>query len=369
MNITITHSQEACELVKALASTDKETRYNAQVAIADIIGPVLEKQNDQAPILCNLFRLQTFSDGSNPTIPLDAYREISDSNYIKLWQSNIAGGVPTNEVFPSTAEFHVALSHIETATEFHKKHIAQGLIDVVARCFEFMGQELLVKEETACANTLIAALADAETNGKKHVMRSSFKGQFTLDDFGALRVFAKRLYTSWINGTPTSVGKKGVTDLFMGPELVNSIFKMSYNAVNTQPAPMEGALKNGLLAPEDIRRQLYAASGDFSLLGIHIHEYNEFGIGQRYNELFAKLAGETEYDGAKFDKAAEQIILGIDSSVDSLYRFSTVSDDGRTIQFQPDDSYTIRSGKIGWYGGKDVGHIVLDDRALSAIIV
>lgn len=369
MKITIERSNESLELIKALASKNPNEVWDAQIAIAEIVGPVLEVQANQAPVLSNLFELKTFDEGANPSIPLDAYRDITDENYFSVWTQAVDGGLPSNEIRPVTGELKITLSKIDSAQNFHKKYIAQGQIDVVARAFERMAQEMLVKDETLSATMIFAALAKAVTNGKQHVVRSVVSGRITLDDFNNLKTFSKRLYKSWAGGTPEGPSKAGFTDLFLSPEAMGDIRKMAYNPVNTEAAPMEGAVKNGIGAPDEIRRQLYSTAGDPTFFGVTFHEYNEFGIGQKYNKLFAKLAGETEFGGSKFEEATSQIILGIDNSVDSMYRFASTNGDGRTMTFEPDDQYTRRSGKIGWYGYKDEGRIILDDRALTAIIV
>lgn len=369
MKITIKRSQESLELIKALASNNRDTVWDAQVAIAEIVGPVLEKQADQAQVLSNLFELKTFDEGANPSIPLDAFRDITDENYFSIWSQAVDGGLPSNEIRPVTGEYKITLSRIDTAQNFHKKFIAQGQTDMVTRAFERMAQEMLVKDETLSAGMIFSAVAAAETNGKQHVIRASIPGRLTLDDFNTLKIFSKRLYKSWAGGTPQGPSKAGFTDLFLSPEMMGEIRKMAYNPVNTQAAPMEGAVKNGIAAPDEIRRQIYSSAGDPTFFGVTFHEYNEFGIDQKYNKLFKKLANAKEFDGSQFDEKTSEIILGIDNSVDSLYRFASTNGNGQTMTFEPDDQYTRRSGKIGWYGYKDEGRIILDNRALVALIV
>ena len=43
MKITIKRTDEQVELVKAMASKNRDTAYEAQQALADFIGPVLAK--------------------------------------------------------------------------------------------------------------------------------------------------------------------------------------------------------------------------------------------------------------------------------------------------------------------------------------
>lgn len=369
MKISIERNDECLKLIKALASDNQAEVVEAQEAIAEAIAPVLEEQANQAPVLSNLFKLKRFDEGSNPVIPLDLYRDITDENYISVWTQSADGGLPTNEVRPIGGELSVTIGRVDSAVSFRKKYIEQGQVDVVAATFERMAQEMLVKDETLSASQIFAALVAAKTNGKQHVVRSSVAGKITLDDFNSLKVLSKRIYQSWAGGTPEGPSKSGFTDLFMSPEMMGEIRKMAYNPVNTATAPIDGAVKNGIAAPDEIRRQLYTSPDSPILFGVAIHEYNEFGKGQKYNKLFDKLAGSTTFGDAEFDDATSEIILGIDASVNSLYRFASTNGNGQTMKFIADDQFTRRSGKIGWYGYKDEGRVVLDDRALTAIIV
>ena len=49
MNITLKRTDEQVELVKAMASKNRGVAYEAQMALADFIGPVLCEVINQAP--------------------------------------------------------------------------------------------------------------------------------------------------------------------------------------------------------------------------------------------------------------------------------------------------------------------------------
>ena len=84
MKITIKRTEEQVELLKAMASKNRDVAYEAQMALAEFIGPVLAKVINQAPTLSNLFTQFQFSADDSPTIPLDLYYAILKISFYLL---------------------------------------------------------------------------------------------------------------------------------------------------------------------------------------------------------------------------------------------------------------------------------------------
>ena len=84
MKITLKRTEEQVELVKAMASKNRDVAYEAQVALAEFIGPVLAKVVNQAPTLSNLFSNFQFSADESPSIPMDLYYDITDEDYVTV---------------------------------------------------------------------------------------------------------------------------------------------------------------------------------------------------------------------------------------------------------------------------------------------
>ena len=62
MKITLKRTDEQVELVKAMASRNRDVAYEAQQALAEFIGPVLAEVVNQAPTLSNLFTNFQFNE-------------------------------------------------------------------------------------------------------------------------------------------------------------------------------------------------------------------------------------------------------------------------------------------------------------------
>ena len=372
MKISLKRTPEQLELIKAMASKNRSVAYEAQVALAEFIGPVIAEVINNAPVLSNLFTPLQFNSEDNPSIPLDLYYDVTDEDYVQIYSNSVAGGLPQNQVVPTVSELKVATYSLDTAVSFDRRYAAKSRMDVVSKTFTRMAQEILLKQERTSANLIMGALAGASTNGKDHVFRATTDGTFLLDDLNELLTRAKRINTAWNKGTPEG-GRRGITDIMVSPEAVKSLREMAYNPVNTKTV----GTGNDIAAPEGLRNDVYQAGGGLpSFYGISLMEVNELGVGQNFNTIFDTVAGSSTYakaDGttgdAEFDGASDEILVGLDRGREALVKAIAVDEDnGSEFQLTADDQYSIRQNKIGWFGGLEEGRMVLDNRALLGLI-
>lgn len=383
MNIKFNYTPEQVELVKAMASRDKNVAYEAQAALAVLIQPMLSEVINQAPVLSNLFTEVRYNADDNVSIPLDLYYDVTDEDYVTVWSQAQAGGLPTSQVQPTMSELKMATYSLDTAVSFDRKYAAKSRLDVVGKTFSRVAQEILLKQNRMSANVIMSALANAETGGKKHVQFSNSADDFVLADLNELLTLAKRILTSWFGGTPEGGRSgRGITDLIVSPEIVEKIRSMAYNPINTTTGPLGGSGSDGIAAPDQMRMNIFNSAGVPEFYGISIMEFNELGVGQPFNTVFDTAAGSTSYtlaDGtaatggghanATFDGSAEEILVGIDRTRDSLLRAIAVDEDDGVFNLNVDDQYSVRQGKIGYWGGLEEGRVCLDDRALVGKIV
>ena len=374
MKITLKRTPEQVELVKAMASRNKAVAYEAQVALAEFIGPVLAEVLNQAPTVSNLFQSLQFNADDNPSIPLDLYYNISDEDYVQVYSQSHAGGLPTNQVLPTASELKLATYSLDTAVSFDRRYAAKSRMDVVSKTFTRVAQEILIKQETTSATLLMTAVANATTNGKAHVQTNNVANKFTLSDMNDLLTLAKRINTSFIGGTPTT-RTRGLTDLVVSPEIVQDIRSMAYNAINSKDADNSApGGTDGLAAPDELRMDIFRNAGIPEFYGLGIMEINELGKSQKFNTLFDTAAGSTTYtDGGgsiTFNTATDDFVLGVDRAKDSLIRAVAVDEDSPSeFNLIADDQYSIRQNKIGYFGSIEEGRVVLDNRVLVGKII
>lgn len=360
MKITLKRTDEQVELVKAMASRNREVAYEAQMALAEFIGPVLAEVINVAPTLSNLFNTFQFNEMDNPSIPLDLYYDITAPDYVKVYSTSVPGGLPTNTVTPTASELKFTTYRLDSAVDFDKRYAAKSRLDVVGKSFTRVAQEVLLKQEATSANLLLGSLADAETNGKGHTIAAG-NSALILDDFNRLLTLAKRINTAWDGGTPEN-RIKGVTDLIMSPEAVEGLRAMAYNPINTTGgvAPAGGQSAGVVAATDDMRNEIYRNAGIPQFYGISIMEINELGENQKYTKVWNAADSSTNND----------LVIGLDRSRESLFRAVALdSESGSEFTLLADDQYSVRQQKIGYYGSLEEGRMVLDNRVLTGITI
>lgn len=382
MKITFEKNNEQIELLKAMASRDKTVAAEAQQIFAAYMGPVLSAAAEQAPILGNLYTTVSYDSNEAPSLRTDLFYDITDESYINIFSSTAAGGLGTNEVVPVVSEMFVRTYELNTALSFDRRMLAKSPnLDIVGRTMSKALQSILFQIENKSVGPLMSALASASTNSKNHVFRTAVAGRLLPDDFNALITLSKRIYTSYMGGTP--VGARGrTTDLFLSPEKMGLLRELAYQPINTKTAPQSGAVKDGLAAPNSVREALWNAADIPTFYGQALHEFNEFGIGQRFNTVFDVAAASTNYaqaDGstgsAAFDAATTELILGVDRSrsANSLIRLAEVDAEvGSEFVFEVDNQFetaSSRTKKIGYFGGLSEGRLILDRRVLTGLLV
>ena len=362
MNITLKRTEEQVELVKAMASRNRDVAYEAQAALAEFMSPVLAEVVNQAPTLSNLFSSFSFNADSNPSLPLDLYYDINADDYIKVYSTTVPGGLPTNQVLPTASEMKFTTYRLDSAISFDRRYAAQSRLDVVGKSFTRIAQEVLLKQESTSANLVLGSLADAETNDKAHVKAQAVQGgDFTLADFNELITLAKRINTAWTGGTPEGQ-IKGITDLIISPEVMQDLRAMAYNPVQT-----EGT--DSIAAPESYRGSVFTNGGAPELYGIGIMELHELGPNRKFNRLFKQFAGSSSVSLPIFNDG-DDLVIGLDRSRESLIRaVATDAESGSEFSLSADDQYSVRQQKIGYYGSLEEGRMVIDNRVLTGVVI
>ena len=368
MNITLKHTDEQVELVKAMASRNRQIAYEAQAALAEFMGPVLAEVINQAPTLSNLFSSFQFNADSNPSLPLDLYYDVNADDYIKVYSTTVPGGLPTNQVLPTASELKFTTYRLDSAVSFDRRYALQSRLDVVGKSMTRVAQEVLLKQQSTSANLILGSLADAETNGEAHVMdQAAASIGFTLADFNKLVTKAKRINTAWTGGTPEH-SIKGITDLLISPETMEDLRAISYNPVNT--AGGGGATTGVVAAPESYRDKVFANGGVPELYGIGLMEMNELGRERKFCNLFRTFAAASTVTGLPTFGLGDDLVIGIDRSRESLIRaVATDSETGAEFTLIADDQYSNRQQKLGWFGSVEEGRMVVDNRVLTGVVV
>jgi hypothetical protein len=248
-----------------------------------------------------------------------------------------------------------------------------------------MTQEVLVKQERNAWAVVLKAVAEAATkNGKaasvgstgslRHVVGTDGRtaASFNLSDLNKLVTRMKRVSQSFAGGTAAET--RGVTDLYVSPEVKASIRSFAYNPLFTTTI---GTAQQTQL-PESVREEIYRGAGTEEIYGITIHELLELGVSQRYNDLFATVwnsaaaaSGDTDGWYGTFTNSGDEIMVAVDATRDAFVRpVARQAESGGQFVVLPDDQfYAARQDKTGFYGFVEEGRVCLDARAVGGIVL
>ena len=386
MKLKLKNTPEQVELIKAMGSRNGTESREALEAFAAFVGPVVQKVLNETALSSALYSDMPFDEDDSPSIPLDLYYN-EDAGLISVWSQNVAGGLPTSTVDVPVQEMKFSTYRLDSAVSFNKRYARKSRLDVVSKAIERMTQEVLIKQERNAWAVVLKAVAEAATkNGRavapgtagslRHVVDSAATSaaQFTLADLNKLVTRMKRVSQSFAGGTAAET--RGVTDIYVSPEVKAAIRAFAYNPLN---AVSVAAVNGQTSVPESVREEIYRGAGTEEIYGITIHELLELGIGQRYNDLFANvwngasdLATDVDgYYGASITSSSQELILAVDGTRDAFVRpVARQAESGGQFVVLPDDQfYAARQDKTGFYGFVEEGRVCLDARAVGGIII
>lgn len=359
---------EALEILKAVGSKDKLKSMAAMTSLAALVGPVVDQVLDQAATSNLIFEKVRYNMGDVPSIPLDLYLDNIEGTY-QVWSTSIAGGLASNFTWGSD-EYRFTTWTLDSAIHWLKSYAEKSRpsLEVVTKAIGRLAQEVLAKKEFQLWSILLAAWAQVRTNSLSHLVAGATAGVFSVADVNAMWTKISRLRKSWLNGTPVNSPGRGLTDLFVSPEVMGDIRSFAYNPVNTTAVP-DTAESTVLGLPEGMRQDIFRNGGMSEIFGVKVNVINELGVGQVYNSLFDDYYTAAGSD-VTFASATQEVILGIDLSVPSAIQVeATDSDTGSVFNVEPDDQWVSRSKKVGFYGQCEIGGIVVDSKALFGVVI
>ena len=388
MRLKLKNTPEQVELIKAMGSKNSIVSREASEAFAAFLGPVVRKVLQQAATAGAIYTDAPFNQDEGASYPLDLYYNENNQGYVTTWSQNVAGGLPTSQDVSAVQELKIATYRLDSAVSITKKYARQARLDVVSKLIERMSQEVLLKQERNAWAVALHALANANTasvtaasvgitslKAGSHVIPAYEQNKFQLSDLNKLMTLNKRINSSWADGTPDAAYSSGITDLYVSPEIKEQIRAFAYQPMNTVQAPSG---TSSVPLPDNIRTDIFNSAGMQEIYGVNIVELNEFGTSQKYNDLFKEFAG-TKVIGptaagwsadALGASSADEVLVGVDNSKGAFVRaLAQDADTGDTFTTAPDDQFTQRNERIGFYGSLEEGRVCIDARAIVGLVV
>jgi len=388
MRLKLKNTPEQVELIKAMGSKNSIVSREASEAFAAFLGPVVRKVLQQAATAGAIYTDAPFNQDEGASYPLDLYYNENNQGYVTTWSQNVAGGLPTSQDVSAVQELKIATYRLDSAVSITKKYARQARLDVVSKLIERMSQEVLLKQERNAWAVALHALANANTasvtaasvgitslKAGSHVIPAYEQNKFQLSDLNKLMTLNKRINSSWADGTPDAAYSSGITDLYVSPEIKEQIRAFAYQPMNTVQAPSG---TSSVPLPDNIRTDIFNSAGMQEIYGVNIVELNEFGASQKYNDLFKEFAGTASVGptaagwtaDALGTSAADEVLVGVDNSKGAFVRaLAQDADTGDTFTTAPDDQFTQRNERIGFYGSLEEGRVCIDARAIVGLVV
>ena len=367
MKIQFEKNPEQIELIKALASENKTVAMEAQEAFAAFISDVVQQVLLQAGTASMIYRDVEFDEDDSPSIPLDLYYGLNEG-HISVWSQTVGGGLPTNFV-QGMQEMKVNTYRLDSAISMDKRYVRRARLDVVAAGLERMANEILVKQERNAWAVILKLLAEASTNGTEHVRRVGTAGTFQLDDMNKLFTLVRRLNAAYTGGTPQALQSRGLTDIYVSPEVKEQIRAFAYQPMNTRAGSFTSNGATAVPLPDSVCEEIYRAAGTNEIFGVTVHELLELGESRKYNDLFDTFRS-TNIGGSAFASATDELIVGIDASRNAFLRPVAIQSETRgQVRVLPDDQFLARSQKVGFYSYVEEGRVAVDARAAVGLVV
>lgn len=356
------------EIVRAMASRNKTESWEAQEALAAFVGPTIDQVLEQVAVSKLVFQEHAYDSGTTPSLPLDLFEQNTEG-LLTVWSESIAGGLATNHV-SGMDDFRFTVDDLTSAVSFLKQYAQNARMDVITLAIKRMTQEILAKSEYLNWSTLLAAAANSRANdtGVAQVYAGATAGTFKLADMNTLWTKVKRLRTSWLGGTPTSIPGRGLTHLLISPEVEGDIRAMVYNPQNTDAFPNDEE-STAMPLPDSMREEIYRNAGTSSLFGVSLIPLVELGVGQVYNRIFKDNYTNIGAEPT-FDPTTQEVVIGLDLSVPAFLSIvETDSETGSNVVVTPDNQWSNRSKKIGFFAERREGRVVTDSKALVTLIL
>ena len=367
MKLKLKNTPEQVERIKAMGSRDAAVANEASQAFAAFVGPVVKEVLMQAGSASLIYSDLEYDEDDSPSLPLDLFHD-EEQNYVTVWSQSVAGGLPTSEV-SGMNELKITTYRLDSAVSFLKRYTRRGRLDVVSKALERMSNEVLIKQERNAWAVVLKALAEASTNSLSHVVGGTTESVIVPGDINRLMTRIKRINTSYANGTPAGLSAKGITDMFVSPEIMQQIRAFAYN-------PVASGTLTDIPLTDNVRDQIWNSGGMAEIYGVTLHELLELGAAKKYNTLFKAMidaAGTTVIGGGNtgtFADAADEILVGVDLSRDAFVRpVARQAESGGTFSVLPDDQFVARQEKQGFYGFLEEGRVCVDSRAVVGLAI
>lgn len=322
--------------MNALLARSGDNNYEVAIAaqreLAVALTLPLKQGVLKGDITGDIFEPIYFQPGAAVEFPLDFLSPGSESDYIAFTMPN-TGRIPERNV--EGDYLMVPTYDVGSSIDWSLKYSRQARWDVVGRAMQVLEAMFVRKDNNDAWHTLLAAGVGRNLVAYDDAATS---GLFTKRLIALLKTLMRRS----AGGNSTSINRGVLTDVFISPESLEDIRSWDLTQV-----------------PDAIRTQIFLADGGppdgesplNSIFGVRLHDIDELGVAQDYENYFSQTLGGT----LPSDKV--EITVGLDLK----NRDSFVRPIRQEVELFEDPMFH-RQRRAGMYGFGEGGWATLDSR-------
>lgn len=307
-------------VLRATASEGLEAD-NARQALAQTMSQAWKAGVLEPDTRGNIFTMIPLPAGVDAKFPFDFYVPGEEGNYLAFVMPQ-TGKIPDRII--EGDEARVPTYKIANSISWSLDYARDGRWDIVGRAIEVFTNGFVRKLNDDAWHTLLQSAVSSITTVQ--------------DSAAGAGVFTKKLLLNMMTAIKRQTGGRNarLTDLYVSPEVLSDIRNFD----------------NTVLDDLTLRSLLVAAEGTIpSLYGVKLHELQELGVNQEYNDYIVNTLGRA------LTGSDDEYVVGFDL----LHRDSFVMPIREDMEMF-DDPTLHRSGKMGVYGWMIQGFAALDNR-------
>jgi hypothetical protein len=329
------HSQKSIAALQATASSDSETRMDAQRTFAAELTSPLRQGIFDRDNLGDIYEKQLLAPGAQAHYPLDFIKPGDEDNFIAFTMPT-QGRVPERHV--EGDELWVPTFRIANSIDWDIRYAEEARFDVIARAIRVYEAGYVRKINSDGWRTILGA-ADGRGLVVSNGVAAPFTGQ-TLAPASTAGQLTKELISQMRTAMTRGAGGNGnagrLTDVYLSMEAMEDIRGWDVDEID-----------------EFTRREIFVSReyGLASVYGVVLHEMTEFGEGQEYETFLTDTLGRAHTNSLL------EWCLGLDlSTMDSFVM--PIRKELETYE----DPALYRQQRAGIYGWMEHGFAVLDPR-------
>ena len=323
-------SDEFIALLRKSGDADINVAAAAQREFAKALELPLRKGVLVGNILGNIFETVNVEPGATTEYPLDLVSPGLEGEHVAYTNPG-HGRIPERSVEGDYVT--IPTYSITSSVDYLLRFAREARWDIVGRAMQVMEAGFVKKMNDDGWHTLLAAGVD--------------RNILVYDADATAGLFSKRLVSLMqtvmrrnSGGNSASVGRGRLTDLYVSPEALEDVRNWGLDQVD-----------------EVTRREIYTASENGApitrIFGVNLHDLDELGEGQQYQEFFINDLGGT------VQTSDVELVVGLDQSKTDSFVMPVKAQ----LQVFEDPSLH-RQQRAGYYGWAELGFGVLDNRRI-----